>query len=79
MSPQHTEGRGRALFFCVLFAVCYLLSVVCCLLSAGMLEARTLHKTYRNGAVPLTVLNGVSVAIAEGEFVAITGPSGAGK
>ena len=44
-----------------------------------MIESRNLHKSYRNGVASLEVLNGVSVAIADGEFVAITGPSGAGK
>ncbi len=44
-----------------------------------MLEARNVHKTYRSGAGPLTVLKGVSLTIEDGEFVSITGPSGAGK
>lgn len=37
------------------------------------------HKSYRVGAEPLEVLKGVSLAVGEGEFVAIMGPSGAGK
>ncbi|MER6508318.1 ABC transporter ATP-binding protein [Nonomuraea sp. NPDC001636] len=40
-----------------------------------MLEARGLGKSYGG----TRALNGVSLAIAEGEIVAITGPSGAGK
>ncbi|MER6580821.1 ABC transporter ATP-binding protein [Nonomuraea sp. NPDC001023] len=40
-----------------------------------MLEARGLGKSFGG----TRALNGVSVAIAEGEIVAVTGPSGAGK
>ena len=44
-----------------------------------MLEAANLEKTYRMGAVTLTVLRGVSLRIAPGMFMGINGPSGAGK
>ena len=44
-----------------------------------MIEARGVHKRYQQGSVTLHVLKGVSLQIADADFVAITGPSGAGK
>ncbi len=38
-----------------------------------------LHKTYDENSVPVHALNGVSLAVNEGEFTAIVGPSGSGK
>jgi len=44
-----------------------------------MIEARGLVKTYRLGATTIRALDGVDVAIAQGELVAVTGASGSGK
>lgn len=44
-----------------------------------LLSARDVEKTFRQGDDENTVLRGVSMAVDEGEFVAIMGPSGSGK
>ena len=44
-----------------------------------MLEAKNLHKVYNHSAKELHVLKGVDLKIAKGEFIAVIGPSGAGK
>ena len=44
-----------------------------------ILEARELSKTYRKGATPIPVLNGVSIGVDEGEFLSVVGRSGSGK
>lgn len=44
-----------------------------------MLKLRNIVKTYQMGTEAVTVLKDVSLAIRDGEFVAIMGPSGSGK
>lgn len=44
-----------------------------------MIALEHLVKRYPGAAQPLTVLHGISLTIARGDYVAITGPSGSGK
>jgi len=46
---------------------------------AAMVSIRDVHKNYRRDAEDLVVLNGISLEIGEGDFVALMGPSGSGK
>jgi putative ABC transport system ATP-binding protein len=43
------------------------------------IQIENVSKVYRVGEVETHALNGVSLAIAEGEFTALVGPSGSGK
>jgi lipoprotein-releasing system ATP-binding protein len=44
-----------------------------------ILEARGVHKSFRQGPVTLEVLQGVAMSVAVGERIAIVGASGSGK
>jgi len=45
----------------------------------NIVECSEVKKTYRQGKVVVNALNGVSLAIERGAFVALAGPSGSGK
>ncbi|MEO9780014.1 MAG: ABC transporter ATP-binding protein [Sedimentitalea sp.] len=48
-------------------------------MSAPVIKLRNISKTYGHGEAEVHAMDGVSLSIAKGEFVAIMGPSGSGK
>src|ERR1700745_4442519 len=44
-----------------------------------ILEARNVHKSFKQGPVTLEVLQGIAIAVSTGERIAIVGASGSGK
>lgn len=45
----------------------------------SLVEIREVHKVYRRDSFEVPVLNGVSVTVPKGDFLALMGPSGSGK
>ena len=48
-------------------------------MTADVVEARDLKKTYMLGKVPVDALRGLNLRVEKGDFVSILGPSGSGK
>jgi ABC-type polysaccharide/polyol phosphate transport system ATPase subunit len=47
--------------------------------SDAIVQATGLTKTFRRGQVEVTALQHVELAVKQGEFIALMGPSGSGK
>ena len=46
---------------------------------AMLIELKDVRKQYRRDAIEIPVLDGVSMSVSEGDFLALMGPSGSGK
>lgn len=46
---------------------------------SSLVEIKDVHKIYKRDAFDVPVLNGVSVSVPKGDFLALMGPSGSGK
>jgi putative ABC transport system ATP-binding protein len=46
---------------------------------SALVEIRDVHKIYKRDSFDVPVLNGVSVSVPRGDFLALMGPSGSGK
>ncbi len=47
--------------------------------NGALVEVHDVHKVFRRGAERIEVLNGLTLAVERGEFLALMGPSGSGK
>ena len=47
--------------------------------SNGFIETKGLTKVYSSGKIKVVALDDVNLAVEEGEFLGVTGPSGLGK
>jgi len=46
---------------------------------SSLVEVRNVHKVYKRDSFTVPVLNGISVSVPKGDFLALMGPSGSGK
>ena len=44
-----------------------------------LIELKDVRKQYQRDAIEIPVLDGVSMSVSEGDFLALMGPSGSGK
>ncbi len=45
----------------------------------ALVEVKDVHKVYKRDSFEVPVLNGISLSVGEGDFLALMGPSGSGK